>query len=74
MFHKVVNDVRSTSGKPEYLRESLTQLVEGKGELAIIRKECCRLSPEDRSGAAEWSYGASIADYLVGKAFAQAGQ
>jgi Flp pilus assembly protein TadD len=67
-----MNERRSV--KPEYLRKSFTQLVEGEGELAMIRREHSRLSPEDRLGAAEWSYDASMADFIFGKALAQAGQ
>ncbi len=50
------------SGQPEYLRKSFTQLVEGKSELAIIRREHSQLSPKDRAAAAAWSYDASMAD------------
>jgi tetratricopeptide (TPR) repeat protein len=71
---KRIKSVRPTSGKPEYLRKSFTQLVEGESELAAIRREHSRLSPKKRSAAAEWSYDASTADFLFGKALAQVGQ
>ena len=57
-----------------YLRKSFTQLVEGESELASIRREHSRLSPRDRSAAAEWSYDASMAESLFGSALARAGQ
>lgn len=71
---RVINKMRSTSGEPEYLRKSFTQLVEGQSELATIRREHSRLSAKDRSAAAAWSYDASLADFVFGKALAQVGQ
>lgn len=66
--------MQPTSGQPEYLSKSFTQLVEGESELAMIRREHSRLSPEDRAAAAAWSYDASMANFLFGQALARAGQ
>jgi tetratricopeptide (TPR) repeat protein len=66
--------MRSTSGKPDYLTTSFTQLVEGDSELATIRREHSRLSPRKRSAAAEWSYEASMADSLFASALARTGR
>ncbi len=70
----VSSKMRSTSGEPEYVSKSFTQLIEGESELSEIRREHARLSPEDRLSAAAWSYDASMANFIFGRALAQAGQ
>ncbi len=69
-----MNKMRSNSDETEYVRKSFTQLVEGDSELAAIRREHSRLSPKERSAAAQWSYDASMADFMFGKALAQIGR
>ncbi|MCL5096826.1 MAG: tetratricopeptide repeat protein [Candidatus Omnitrophica bacterium] len=64
----------STFGKTKYLSKSFTQLVEGKSELAAIRREHSQLTPKDRTVAAAWSNDASIANFTFSKALAQVGQ